>query len=130
MMHSFYGTLLVGLGGFLGSILRFLASGFVQQRLDSLGSFPYGTMAVNIVGSATIGLLAGAADARAILSPEARLFLLVGVLGGFTTFSTFSYETISLLRGGEVVLALGNMGLTMTLCLVAVWLGYELGYRA
>lgn len=129
-MHSFYGTLLVGLGGFLGSMLRFWASGFIQQGLDPLGSFPYGTMAVNVVGSAIIGFLAGAADARFLLGPEMRLFLLVGVLGGFTTFSTFSYETLNLFRGGEVALGLANMGVTMTLCLVAVALGYELGYRA
>lgn len=129
MMNSLYGTLLVGLGGFVGSISRFAVSGLVQGRLDPMGAFPYGTMVVNVLGSATIGYLAGATDGRALFGPEWRLFMLVGVLGGFTTFSTFSYETIALFRSGQFLFALSNVGLTMALCLVGVWLGYEFGYR-
>jgi len=128
-MNGFYGACLVGLGGFFGSMLRFMVSGLVQHRLDPMGSFPSGTMAVNVLGSATIGYLAGAAEGHALLGTEWRLFLLVGVLGGFTTFSTFSYETMTLFRGGEFVLGLSNIGVTIALCLVSVWLGYELGYR-
>ena len=89
--------IIVGLGGFAGSILRYLVSGWVQRLADS-ALFPYGTLSVNVLGCLAIGLLGGWADNAELFSPSTRLFLLIGVLGGFTTFSTFGYETMALLR--------------------------------
>ncbi len=117
--------LLVGAGGFVGSVLRFLVSGWAQ-RLDPAGSFPVGTLAVNTAGCLAIGLLGGLAEARSILGPEARLFVLIGVLGGFTTFSTFGYETLALLREGAWLPAAGNVVGSVVLGLAAVWIGWGL----
>lgn len=110
----------------MGSALRFLVSGWAQ-RMDPSGSFPIGTLTVNTVGCLAIGLLAGLAESRSVLGPEARLFVLMGVLGGFTTFSTFGYETLSLLREGAWLPAIGNVGASVFLGLAAVWLGWSLG---
>jgi CrcB protein len=118
--------LLVGSGGFVGSVLRYAVAGWVQ-RLDPLGSFPYGTLAVNAFGCLAIGVLGGLADARSVLGPEARLLVLVGVLGGFTTFSTFGHETLALLRAGSIAAAGANVLASVALCLVATWLGYGFG---
>jgi fluoride exporter len=112
----------VGIGGFAGSVLRYLVSGWVQESSRSV-SFPYGTLAVNVVGCLLIGGLSYLADERGLLHAEARLFLIVGVLGGFTTFSAFSNETFALLRAGEFVPAAANVLLSVFLCLTAVWLG-------
>jgi len=119
---------LVGAGGFIGAVLRFVVSG-AAQRLDPAGAFPYGTLACNVLGCLAIGLLAGAADARNVLGPGARLFLLIGVLGGFTTFSSFAYETLELLRERQHLRACFNVMGSMFLCLAAVWLGYGLTTR-
>jgi len=118
--------LLVGGGGFVGSILRYAVSGAVQRWSDS-ASFPWGTLSVNVLGCLVIGGLGGLADARQVLGPEARQFLMLGLLGGFTTFSTFGYETLTLMRDGQFVRATGNVVGTVMLCLFAVWLGYTLG---
>ena len=118
--------LLVGSGGFVGSALRYAVSGWVQ-RLDPAGSFPYGTLAVNALGCLVIGLLGGLADARSALGPEARLLVMIGLLGGFTTFSTFGYETLGLLRAGSFLAAGTNVAASLVLCLVAVWLGHGIG---
>jgi CrcB protein len=85
-----------------------LLSGYVQQLSKSI-QFPFGTLAVNLVGCVMIGFLAEPADQRSVLSPEARAFLMVGILGGFTTFSAFGNETMNLLRDGELWLACGNV---------------------
>ena len=82
-------------------------------------------MTVNMVGCLLIGLLAGLTESRNLLGPETRALILVGVLGGFTTFSTFGYETIQLLRDGESLAAFSNVGLQICLGLVAVWIGYS-----
>jgi len=119
-------ALLVGFGGFVGSILRFAVSG-VAQRLDPSGSFPYGTLAVNALGCLGIGLFAGLAETRQVFGPELRLFLFLGLLGGFTTFSTFGYETHALLRDGDGLKAGANVLGSVGLCLVLVWLGHALG---
>lgn len=119
--------LLVGIGGFLGSVLRYGASGLIQRMAPAGSLFPLGTLGVNALGSFFIGLLGGLAESRGILGPEARLFLLVGLFGGFTTFSTFSYETLQLLRGGQWGLAGLNMAAQLLLGLAAVWLGWGLG---
>jgi CrcB protein len=85
--------------------------------------FPYGTLVVNVLGCLVIGFLAGLAETRAAFTPETRLFLFVGVLGGFTTFSSFALETLSLARDTQQVAALINIGLQLTLGLLAVWIG-------
>ena len=117
--------LVIGLGGFLGSVLRYLLSGVVQRWAGSIG-FPVGTFAVNLVGCFLIGLLGGLAESRQVFGPELRTFLLIGVLGGFTTFSTFGYETFNLIRDGQLASAIANCGLHVILGVVAVWAGYSL----
>ena len=112
----------VGLGGFAGAVLRYLASGWVQSASGS-PSFPWGTLAVNAAGCLAIGALSYLADTRGIIHPEARLFLIVGVLGGFTTFSAFGNETMNLIRDGENLLAAANVLASVFLCLAAVWTG-------
>lgn len=118
--------LLVGIGGFMGSVFRFLLSGFVT-RMMPLSEFPLGTLAVNVVGCLLIGVLHGLAETRQIISPELRLLLMIGMLGGFTTFSTFGYETLALLRDAEVFRAMANVTVQVLFGLIAVWLGDLLG---
>lgn len=115
----------VGSGGFAGAIGRYLLSGWVHRLLPA-AQFPWGTLAVNVAGCLLIGLLAGLADVRQLFSPEARLFLLIGCLGGFTTFSTFGYETLALAREAETLKALANIALHLGAGLAAVWLGAAL----
>lgn len=119
--------LLIGLGGAAGSILRYLVSGYVQQASRSVG-FPYGTLAVNLAGCFAIGFLSQLADARGVFTPETRALVFVGVLGGFTTFSTFGNEGINLLRGGETPLAAAYVGAHILGGLAAVWLGRATAY--
>ena len=117
--------LLVGLGGFLGSVLRYVVSGWVEQLSDT-PLFPYGTLSVNVVGCLAIGLLGGWVDNAGLFGPGVRLFVLLGLLGGFTTYSTFGYETMALLRDRQTLAALGYVGLHLALGLGAVALGYGL----
>lgn len=114
----------VALGGALGSVARYGCSG-VAARLAGT-TFPWGTLVVNVSGSFVIGVLAAllTSDGRPLVAGDARAFLMVGVLGGFTTFSSFSIETLNLARGGEWAAAGANVGASVVLCLVAVWLGY------
>jgi len=114
--------LVVGLGGFFGSVARFLLSGIVHRLLPP--AFPYGTLVVNVIGCLAIGYLGGLVQVRSLLGPSQRLFLLLGVLGGFTTFSTFAYETLGLAQGSEFLKAALNIGAHVTLGLTAAWLGY------
>jgi len=116
--------LLVGIGGFIGAVMRYLVTGWVQDIFTAF-SLPYGTITVNITGCLLIGLLAGLTENRNMLGPETRALLLIGVLGGFTTFSTFSYETLELMRAGESMAAFSNVGLQVCLGLAAVWVGYS-----
>ncbi len=115
---------LIGTGGFIGSILRYLVSTYAQQLSKSI-QFPFGTLTVNIVGCALVGFLAELADQRGVITGETRAFLIVGILGGFTTFSAFGNETMNLLRNGELWLAGGNILGHTILGLGAVWLGYS-----
>jgi fluoride exporter len=117
----------VGAGGFLGSVLRYFVSGAVQQLSGSL-NFPYGTLAVNVIGCLLIGFLSQLVEMRGVLNAEARLLIMTGLLGGFTTFSTWSNETMTLLRDGQVGLALVNVGGSVALGLLAVWAGYTAAY--
>jgi len=115
--------LLVGAGGFVGSIARFTLSGFVQ-RLVPASSFPFGTLAVNVAGCLAIGFLGGLLEIRQLLTPSTRLFVMIGLLGGFTTFSTFAYETLGLAHGAEFGRAVANAVAQIVLGLGAAWLGY------
>jgi CrcB protein len=119
---------LVGTGGFLGACLRFAVAGLVQ-RLDPLARFPYGTLTVNVLGCLAIGLLGGLGESRQIFGPGARLVLFIGLLGGFTTFSTFGFESFALLREGENLKALVNLTASVVLGLGAVWAGYAMTMR-
>ncbi len=121
-MNSFGNILIIGLGGFVGAILRYLVSTFVQTGSGS-AIFPYGTLSVNLIGCFFIGFFALLAESRGILTAEARMFLLVGLLGSFTTFSTFSYETMNLLRDGRHFLAGVNITVQVIAGLFCVWLG-------
>ena len=120
-------ALLVGAGGFIGSVLRYWLSGAVQQSINN-SSFPFGTLAVNLAGCLVIGFLSQLAEARGVFTPEARAFVFVGILGGFTTFSTFGNESMNLLRDGEGLPAVWNIGAHVFLGLAAVWLGRTLAY--
>lgn len=112
----------VGAGGMCGAVLRFWLSGAVYALTPS-PRLPWGTLAVNVLGCFAIGALSGLAESRGVLSPAARLFLLIGMLGGFTTFSTFGYETLSLLREQAVGRAAMNVLLQVTVGLGAAWGG-------
>jgi CrcB protein len=116
-------AVLVGTGGFVGSILRYGVSGLVHWKLP-LALFPYGTLVVNLTGCLLIGVLSGLAESRVALGPDLRIFLLVGVLGSFTTFSTLGYETFAMSRDGEHLRAALNMTTHLSLGLFLVWLGY------
>ena len=118
--------LFVGAGGFVGSVLRYLVGGAAQRLAPTL-SFPLGTFTVNVVGCLAIGLLSGLAETRDLIGPQARLFLTVGLLGGFTTFSAFGYETVVLARDAERLYALVNVAASVTVGLGAVWVGQVLG---
>ena len=115
-------VLLVGAGGFVGSVARYLMSGGAH-RLMPAAEFPVGTLSVNLLGCFLIGLIAGVAESRSLFSPELRTLLLIGVLGGFTTFSTFAYETLALASDGEMVKAAGNVILQVVGCLIAAGAG-------
>jgi fluoride exporter len=113
--------LLVGTGGFIGSICRFLASKFVQGNLTS--SFPLGTLLVNITGCLIIGLIYGASDRSPGLTPGWKLFLATGLCGGFTTFSAFANENLALLRDGEFFNFFLYTGLSLFFGIGATFIG-------
>jgi CrcB protein len=113
--------LLVGTGGFLGSISRFLASRFIQENLPV--AFPFGTFSVNITGCFLIGLIYGFSERSSLLTSEWKMFLAVGFCGGFTTFSTFANENLALLRDGDFFHFLLYTGLSVFLGITATFLG-------
>jgi fluoride exporter len=115
----------IGSGGFLGALARYGLSGLVHRQLP-LSTFPFGTLVVNLLGCFAIGVIAGLVESRQLFAPEFRTFALIGVLGGFTTFSTFGYETFGLFRYGEYLQAITNVGLQVIGGLTLVWLGYIL----
>ena len=114
--------LLIGLGGFIGSIARFLVSK-LNNRIDWL-SIPIGTLTVNVIGSFLIGFLIGISEKSPILTVELRMFLMVGLAGGFTTFSSFSGENLMLMRNGQFLPLFLYTGLSILLGFTAVYLGY------
>ncbi len=117
--------LAVGSGGFIGAVFRYLISVFAISRVPD-SSFPYGTIIANLIGCLLIGFLAGLFEIRSWGNPEFRLFIFVGILGGFTTFSTFSHETFLLFENGKLLMSLANLFLQVIFGLVFVWLGYQL----
>jgi len=119
-------VLLVGAGGFLGAVARYGLVVWVA-RLAGPPTFPWAVLGANVAGSLVIGLLAGIGEARHVWSPEARLFLFLGVLGGFTTFSSLTNDTLALLRTGSYLSAAGNVGLTLVLGFAAVGVGFVVG---
>jgi CrcB protein len=119
---------LAGIGGFLGSALRYAVTGFVQNWTGSI-RFPYGTLAVNLVGCILIGFLSQLAETRGVFTAEARTLIFIGLLGGFTTFSAFGNETMNMWRDGDNALALANVAAHVVLCLGAVWLSRALAFQ-
>ncbi len=115
----------IAVGGAIGAVLRYGASIGVYSLLCR--GFPYGTLFVNVAGSLLIGVLSVVMLERFDIAPEWRAAVLVGVLGSFTTFSTFSIETLILLEQGDIVRAVANIVLSVLICLLAVWFGVSLG---
>jgi CrcB protein len=114
--------LLIGLGGFVGSVARFLVSR-LNTRLDWL-SIPMGTLVVNVIGSFLIGFLIGISEKSPVLTLELRMFLMVGLCGGFTTFSSFTGENLMLMRNGQFLPLFLYTGLSILLGFAAVYFGY------
>ena len=117
----------VALGGALGSVSRYLLGTWVQSVSRSI-DFPFGTLTVNLIGCFVIGFLSQLAEARGVFTSESRALVFVGVLGGFTTFSSFGNDTINLVRDGETFNALANVGANVILGLALVWLGRTVAY--
>lgn len=117
----------VALGSALGGVARFWCSGFFARHIGE--AFPWGTLIVNVAGSVLIGLIAALAapEGRLLLPIELRLFLMIGLFGGFTTFSSFSLQTLALLQNGEWLSAAANIIGSVLLCLAGVWVGYAGG---
>ncbi len=113
--------LIIGLGGFLGAVSRYLVAGWVQ-RLHN-GTFPFGTLAVNVIGCLLIGAAMALVQDRPLLAPNARLFFMIGLLGAFTTFSAFGCETVELLHDAQYLPALANAAANLLLGVGAVVLG-------
>jgi CrcB protein len=120
--------ILAGIGGFIGSSLRYAITGYVQDLSRSI-EFPYGTLAVNLIGCFLIGFLSQLAESRGVFTAESRTLIFIGVLGGFTTFSAFGNETINLWRDGENLLALANVAAHLVLGFGAVWFSRALAYQ-
>ncbi len=112
----------VGIGGFIGAVLRYWVSGYVQDLTHSV-AFPHGTLTVNIIGCFLIGAISYLVESQAGIPPEIRLLVLVGFLGSFTTYSTFSAETLNLLLDQRLILALTNIFIHIFLGLLGVVLG-------
>lgn len=121
--------LLVALGGAIGSVARFKLSGWVLHQTPNW-RFPAGTLAVNVIGCLIAGLLAGLAVKEDVFTPEARVFLFTGLLGGFTTFSAFGLETLLLLKRGEAAVAIANVVVSIVVGLLVAWLGYAITARS
>jgi CrcB protein len=119
----------VALGGALGSVSRYWLSGLVAARFGE--TFPLGTLVINVTGSFLIGVFAAFAAPEGRLDPQSRVFatqfVMIGICGGYTTFSSFSLQTLRLMQEREWLSAGGNILLSVGLCLIAVWLGYLLG---
>jgi len=114
----------IALGSALGGVARYWTSGLVAHQFGE--TFPWGTLFVNVLGSFVIGIIATltSPDGRIFVGTETRQFLMLGICGGYTTFSSFSLQTLELVRDGEMVRASAYIVLSVVLCIVAVWLGH------
>src|SRR5512145_1230275 len=126
-MPSLLSVFYVALGGALGSISRYLLGTWTQAISKSI-DFPYGTLTVNLIGCFLIGFLSQLAEARGAFTSESRAFIFIGILGGFTTFSSFGNDTINLLRAGGTFNALANIGANVIVGLLLVWLGRTVSF--
>lgn len=115
-------TILIGIAGLVGTLVRYWVSGVVGRKYGE--SFPWGTMAVNLVGCFLAGAVFYLAEERSLLSPTLRTIIMIGLLGGFTTFSSYGLQTFTLLRDGEFGLATINVAVSNVLGLLLVWAGY------
>ncbi len=125
MNLTLYKILAIGSGGFIGAVSRYLLSTFVQNQVKP-EQFPIGIFVVNVIGCLLIGFLAGLFELKEWMNVELRLFVFVGLLGGFTTFSTFANDSFLLGKEGEMLAALLNAGGQVLIGLLCVWLGYLL----
>jgi fluoride exporter len=120
----------VAIGGALGSMARYGINGFIPQKT---GVFPWATLIINVSGSFVIGILGALTTSEGKMTPRSQVLatqlLITGVCGGYTTFSSFSLQTLNLLRDGEWFYAAGNILLSVILCMIAVWIGYVLGNK-
>ena len=116
---------MVGIGGFLGSVARFWVGGYISNRMGT--RFPYGTFAINITGCFLIGFVMPLLAERTHWSANWRYLIPIGFIGAYTTFSTFEFETFRSLQDGEILMAGLNVGLSVALGFLAVWLGVVLG---
>jgi CrcB protein len=117
----------IAIGGAIGTIGRYALSSFIAARFGDV--FPWGTLIVNVSGCFVIGFFATLTgpDGRFLVPPDARQFVMVGVCGGYTTFSSFSWQTFNLLRGGDFLRGGGNIMLSVIACMIGVWLGVVAG---
>ena len=124
-LENMQNYVLVFVGGGVGAAARYWLSGWVPGKLES--DLPVGTLAVNILGCFLIGLLMSAFEERFLAQPSVRIFLTIGILGGFTTFSTFSFETVALIRDGEVLFAMLNVIVSIITCIGGTAMGMYIG---
>lgn len=126
MMQSLGTMIWIMLGGAIGTAGRYLVSGMVARQVGE--TFPWNTLVVNVVGSFVIGFFATftGPDSRALVGPNARQFVMIGICGGFTTFSSFSLQTLNLVRDGEWLNAVLNAVISVLACLIGVWIGHVL----
>ena len=123
---NLFAIILVAVGGAIGSVLRYALSTLVLRASGSV--FPAGTFAVNLAGCIVVGAIAGAADQRFVLTPEARAFLLIGVLGGFTTFSSYAFESFALMQDGQLLAATVNIVGQVVAGLLGLWVAYVIAH--
>ncbi len=124
-----FAYLWVAIGGAIGSMARYAVGGMVSHKYGE--SFPWGTLVINVTGSFIIGVLAALSGSEGKMTPQSRVLtrqlLMTGVCGGYTTFSSFSLQTLNLMQDRQWLYAGGNVVLSVVLCMIAVWLGYLLG---
>src|SRR5215470_7111238 len=120
-------TIFIALAGLVGTLLRYWLSGLVARRFGE--TFPWGTMAVNLIGCFVTGAVFYLSEERFLINPAARTVIMIGLLGGFTTFSSYGLQTFTLLRDGEFGLATLNVAVSNVLGLFLVWVGY-VAFRA
>ena len=115
-------TIFIALAGLIGTLVRYWLAGFVTRQYGE--NFPWGTLIVNLIGSFLAGALYHLAEERLLISPALRTIILIGLLGGFTTFSSYGLQTFTLMRDGQIGLATLNVALSNVLGLLMVWIGY------